>query len=115
VSSLPTSPILFPNGPIASREKVHDIGGFDFKMLKITGPTSYANPGGILLTTNPALFGLRVLEWVLPVVCSNGAHDLAYVDATGTLHVFVSTTGVEVANGVNLSGDFYYLLAAGLR
>jgi hypothetical protein len=84
-------------------------------MLKITGPTSYANPGGIALTTNPALFGLRAVEWVLPICGSNPAHDLSYVDSTGAMHVSVSSAGVEVANTTNLSAEFYYLLAAGIR
>jgi hypothetical protein len=115
MSSLPTSPVRFPNGPVASQEKIHDLGGFDFKLLKITGPTAYANPGGIALTTNPALFGLRQIEWVIPVCGSNPAHDLSYIDSTGAMHVSVSSTGVEVANNTNLSGEFFYILAAGIR
>jgi len=115
VATLPSSPIQFPNGPVASREKIHDLGGFAFVMLKITGPASYPNPGGIALTTNPGLFGLRVVEWVLPICGSNPAHDLSYVDSTGAMHVSVSSTGIEVGNTVALNGEFYYLLAAGIR
>jgi hypothetical protein len=109
-----TNPIQFPlsfNQP-SSREKVHDIGGFDFHFIQVTGPVSYSNPGGIPITAS--LFGLRALEWAVPVVCSNGAHDVS-MDTSGNVHVFVSTTGVEVANAVNLSGEVYFILGAGVR
>jgi hypothetical protein len=109
-----TNPKQFPTSfaQPASAEKVHDLGGFDFHFISVVGPASYTNPGGIPITAS--LFGLRALEWAVPVVCTNGAHDLA-MDITGNVHVFVSSTGAEVANAVNLSGESYFILGAGIR
>ena len=107
-----TNPTLFPFGPKASASKIHDLGGFDFKMIQVTGPTLYPNPGGIVV--QPSLFGLQSLEWWMPVCSSNGAHDLS-MDTTGNIHVFVSSTGAEVANNTDLSGEKIFLLGAGLR
>jgi hypothetical protein len=109
-----TGPVKFPLSfaKASSQEKVHDIGGFDFALISVVGPVSYSNPGGIPVTAS--LFSLRALEWWTPTVCTNGAHDVA-MDATGNIHVFVSTTGAEVANGVNLSGESYFILGAGIR
>jgi hypothetical protein len=109
-----TGPVKFPLSfaKAASQEKVHDIGGFDFSLISVVGPVSYSNPGGIPVT--PSLFGLRSLEWWTPTVGTNGAHDIS-MDAAGNIHIFVSTTGAEVANAVNLSGESYFLLGAGIR
>lgn len=109
-----TNPKQFPTSfaQPASAEKIHDLGGFDFHFISVVGPVSYSNPGGIPITAN--LFALRALEWAVPTVCTNGAHDLA-MDLNGNVHVFVSTTGAEVANGVNLSGESYFILGAGIR
>src|SRR5579872_3854922 len=72
-----TNPVQFPLSfaQTSSAEKIHDLGGFDFHFIKVTGPVSYSNPAGIPITAN--LFGLRSLEWAVPVVCTNGAHDLS--------------------------------------
>jgi hypothetical protein len=60
------SPSFFPysfNSP-SSQEKVHDLGGFDVKFVRVAGPSSYPNPAGIVLT--PSVFGLRAIEWSCP-------------------------------------------------
>jgi hypothetical protein len=109
------SPAFFPysfNSP-SSQEKVHDLGGFDVKFIRVAGPTSYPNPAGIVLT--PSVFGLRAIEWSCPAGCSNGAHDMAIDGVNGNIHVIVSSTGLEIANATNLSGEFFFFLVAGLR
>jgi hypothetical protein len=109
------SPTFFPysfNSP-SSQEKVHDLGGFDVKFIRVAGPSSYPNPAGIVLT--PGVFGLRAIEWSCPAGCSNGAHDMAIDGVNGNIHVIVSSTGLEIANATNLSGEFFFFLVAGLR
>ena len=110
-----TLPVLFPTASpkAASQEKIHELGGFDFKVLQVTAPSAYPNPAGIPCPAS--LFGLRSLEWVLPVCTLLGLRELTLDPATGNIHAFVGTTGLEVANGVDLSADKFFLLAAGLR
>lgn len=113
-----TAPKQFPTSfaQAASAEKIHDLGGYDFHVLQVTGPASYTNSGvyatsGIPITAG--LFALRTLEWVLPLCCSVGGFTLQFDPATGNVHVMA--LGVEVANATNLSGSFFFLLGAGLR
>jgi hypothetical protein len=115
-----TNPKLFPTSfaQASSAEKIHDLGGFDFKLAQLTGPASYTNSGvyatsGVPMT--PSLFGLRALEWVVPICVATGGYDLQFDPATGNVHFVVSSTGAEAANAVNLSGVLFFVLCAGIR
>jgi hypothetical protein len=78
-----------------------------------TGDNSYPNPAGYVVT--PALVGLTRFKGtpkVIPATAAALAWDYAFVptfDATSdyitqyAIHLAVSTTGVEVANGVNVT------------
>lgn len=110
-----TAPKQFPSSfaQAASAEKVHDLGGFDFHVIQVTPPTQYPNPAGIPCPAS--LFACRSMEWVMPICTKLGLRDLAFDPATGNIHAFVSSTGVEVANGVDLSADLFFLMGAGIR
>ncbi len=115
-----TNPKQFPTSfaQAASAEKIHELGGCDFHVLQLTGPASYTNSGtyatsGVPIT--PGLFGLRALEWVLPICVASGGYDLQFDPATGNVHFIVSSTGLEAANAVNLSAILFFVLAAGVR
>jgi hypothetical protein len=108
-----TGPTVFPQSfDPSSKEKIHDLGGRDVKMISALGPVSYSNPAGIPVTAS--LFGWRALEWWFPVASNNVAYDLS-MDATGNIHVSTSSAGTEVANATNLSGTTFFILAAGIR
>jgi len=109
-----TGPTVFPlSFDPSSKEKVHDLGGRDVKLISVLGPASYTNPGGIPVTAS--LFGWRALEWWFPVASSNVAYDLSMDAATGSIHVSTSSAGTEVLNGTNLSGTTFFIFAAGIR
>lgn len=110
-----TAPVLYPTSfnKAASQERIHELGSMDLKVLQVTGPSAYPNPAGIPCPAS--LFGLRALEWVLPVCNKAGTREYTLDPATGNIHAFVGTTGAEVANGVDLSADLVFLLAAGIR
>ena len=108
-----TGPSVFPQSfDPSSKEKVHDLGGRDVKMISVAGPVSYTNPGGIPVT--PSLFGWRALEWWFPVASNNVAYDLS-MDAAGNIHVSTSSAGTEVVNATNLSATTFFIFAAGIR
>lgn len=110
-----TAPVQYPTSfnKAASQERIHELGSMDFKVLQVTGPSAYPNPAGIPCPAS--LFGLRSLEWVLPVCNKVGTREYTLDPATGNVHAIISLTGVEVGNGVDLSADFIFFLAAGLR
>lgn len=78
-----------------------------------TGDSSYPNPAGYVIT--PALVGLvrfKGVPRIVPATAAALAWDYSFVptyDTTGdyitqyAVHLAVSTTGVEVGNGVNVS------------
>jgi hypothetical protein len=88
-------------------------GSANVQTVAWTGDASYPNPAGYVIT--PALVNLVRFKGVpklVPATAAALAWDYAMVptyDATGdyitqyALHLAVSTTGVEVANGVNVS------------
>lgn len=93
-----------------------------------TGPTSYPNTGGTVGVPLPAsFFGLNAFAdtsdaqlQVAPamgpvwVVSGVGLTDYAFIDpTTGNLRLLVGTTGVEVANGVDVSASKYLLVVWG--
>lgn len=71
-----------------------------------TGPVAYPNVGA---TVGDPLVGadvsLGTIEFVTPFLISSGsAVRLCYYDhTTATIRIFIPNTGVEVANGVDLS------------
>jgi hypothetical protein len=88
----------------------------------ITGDAAYPNPAGYPLT--PDQFGLKVLKRVIELqpatvaaaVWTPVAVKTFNVDgsiASVSLHLVVGTTGVEVANGVNVSTAAHYVLVEG--
>lgn len=88
----------------------------------VTGDTAYPNPAGYPLT--PALFGLNVLRRIIeirpasvaaavwaPVVVTTLNQDGSV--ATAALNLVVATTGVQVANGVNVSTAVFNITVEG--
>lgn len=82
------------------------------KLYTLTADNSYPNPAGYVLT--PATFGFSVLKKIvdaIPATVAAGKWEIVLVptyasDGSMTsvaLHLIVSTTGVEVANGVDTS------------
>jgi hypothetical protein len=96
----------------SSKEKIHDLGGRDVKVISVLGPASYTNPGGIPVTA--ALFGFRALEWWFCIATSNVTYDTS-MDTSGNIHVSTSSTGVELGNATNLSGVTFFLFGGGIR
>ena len=118
-----TNPKQFPTSFMqpGSAEKIHDLGGFDFHLIQVNGPTAYNNTGvfatsGIPIT--PGLFNLRALEWAMPQV-ANAGYTLVFDPATMNVHVFQSAGAAgphaEVANNTNLSAVLFFILGAGVR
>lgn len=68
-----------------------------------TGPDAYVTGGDAL---DPEQVRMGKLFAFLGGVLTNGTTPLiaGWVPATSTLQLFVASTGVEVANGVDLSG-----------
>lgn len=91
--------------------------------LRVQGDASYPNPAGYLLS--PSDFGFsRIQRIFCPVAntVASGAWDPVLVptyDATSdyitsvALHLIVNTTGVEVANAVNVSNADFQIIAEG--
>lgn len=89
----------------------------------VTGDTSYPNPAGYILTA--ASFGLTLLKKIVsvtPATVAALAWDYAIVPTYSTdgesitsaaLHLAVSTTGVEVANGVTVATAAVTIVAEG--
>lgn len=99
-------------------------GNWTRKLFTVVGDSSYPNPAGYVLT--PASFGFSVLRKVADPIASTvaaGAWDPVIVptyanDGSGAitsvaLHLIVNTTGVEVANGVNVSTANFSLWVEG--
>lgn len=89
-----------------------------FQMADIDLDTSYPNAGGgaggYLLS--PRLFGFSSLLGVSVVGVTDSSvttNLFAYNPVTGKLVVYVAATGVEVANGVSVSGQKLRLLGYG--
>lgn len=89
-------------------------GNWTRKCFTIGGDNSYPNPAGYVFT--PASFGMSVLRMVenpIAATVASGAWDPVIVptyasDGSGAissfaLHLIVQSTGVEVANAVNVS------------
>jgi hypothetical protein len=72
--------------------------------IRVVGDAApgYPNPGGYFLDLVTKLPGKTILG-VAVMTQITGAFGLAYDRATDKLRVFVLTTGIEVANGVNLA------------
>ena len=89
----------------------------------ITGDAAYPNPAGYVLTA--ATFNLTVLKKIVsvtPATAAALAFDYAVVPTYSTdgenitsaaLHLAVSTTGVEVANGVSVITAAVTVIAEG--
>lgn len=86
--------------------------------------SSYPNPAGYVFT--PASFGLSVIRninvepinlpaaatwsyWVVPTFTTDGLNNIA----SFALHLAVVSTGVEVANAVNVSTASYVITVEG--
>jgi hypothetical protein len=84
----------------SSNARLRKIGGY-------TGPVSYVNPGGDVFA--PGDLGMSRIELVLFTPATNGTLFVYPVwvpnptTGGGAVKWLVGTTGVEVANGVNLS------------
>ena len=88
------------------------------QMIDIDLDTSYPNAGGGAggYAISPRLFGFASLLGVLVVglTDTNVTTNLfAFNAVTGKLVVYVAATGVEVANGVSVSGQKLRLLGYG--
>ena len=93
------------------------------QVAAVSGDTSYPNPAGYILTA--ATFNLTLLKKIVsvtPATVAALAWDYAVVPtysadgetiASAALHIAVSTTGVEVANGVNVSNAAVTIIAEG--
>jgi hypothetical protein len=102
---------------------IRTVPGSDFKQVStIVGDTSYPNPAGYVLT--PDQFGLKVIRRIgelrpntvaaavwTPVLVKTFNADGSI--ATLALHFVVATTGVEVANAVNLSTASFEITVEG--
>lgn len=75
----------------------------------VTFDDSYPT-GGEAVTA--ALFGLGLLTTVIPI-SDNGTNPVAWDGTNSKLLAYVRTTGVEVANAVDLSASVTHLLAIG--
>ena len=90
-------------------------GGHGVKFFNYTGPSSYANPGGdevdSIGTANGNQTGLRNIDAIFGAVTVSGTYRVQggpnAKGPTGTwlLYWFVNSTGLPVANGVDLSGE----------
>lgn len=88
-------------------------GAQEMQTVNWTGDATYPNPAGYVVT--PSLLGFSRFKGVpraVPATAAALGWDYAFVptfDATGdfitqyAIHLAVSTTGVEVANGVNVA------------
>lgn len=80
--------------------------------VSVPGDSSYPTGGSPLLAAFQAAAGVksgRVIDVVHDVGGVAGYYPV-YDKANGKLLIFVRTTGVEVANAVNLSGTTFKLL-----
>ena len=90
----------------------------------ITLDAAYPNPAGYVIT--PATFGLTLLQRLILgqfTTIAGASYELAIVPTLATdgsgnilsaaIHVVLGTTGVEVANGVTLTGVSFNLIASG--
>lgn len=83
------------------------------QVVQFTGDASYPNPAGYVLTA--ATFGLTILKKipeVIPATVAAGKWEIVLIPTYATdgqsltsvaLHLVVSTTGVEIANAVDVS------------
>lgn len=82
------------------------------KLFTFTGDTSYPNPAGYVL--NAATFGFTILKNIIsvnPATVAAGVWEIVIVPtyaadgsiSSAALHLVVNSTGVEVANAVNVS------------
>lgn len=91
----------------------------------VTLPNPYPNPAGVVFT--PSDFGLNriaAFEEVVPANLAAGINTPVVVPtyttdgqnsiASFALHLIVATTGVEVANGVDLSTSQYLVSVLGV-
>lgn len=75
----------------------------------VTGPTSYANGTGQTIFANS--FGLRGFSWVGCSMSVSGTYFVRFdpfsatPNAKAALRWFVTATGAEVGNAVNLSAE----------
>lgn len=94
------------------------LGEVFLSAVDIAGPASYANPGGqvVSATKFAMLSGLR---FVVAGISSDGLNTVYAVSPAGrasptvVLRWFVTATGAEVANGVNLSTKTVRVTAIG--
>lgn len=87
--------------------------------IAMNGPVAYAADG---FEVEARALGIRHIHFAVAMGSSSGDYfAVARVSSTnGTsvdscfVQVFVGTTGVEVANGINLSGETFRVMAFGL-
>ena len=83
----------------------------------VVGPTSYANPGGQAIYSKS--FGLRGFQHIACSMSVSGTYYGMWQPAstnpgnTDHIHWFVTATGVEVGNGINLSAESLVVFVQG--
>lgn len=87
------------------------MGTFDTFLGTITGPASYTTGGDTLAAK---LLGMNAIEGGLVQTFNNHVYRLILqADGSVKVQVFVTSTGVEVANATNLSAESPFAIIIG--
>lgn len=100
----------------------HTTGGQVWAVMDHSGPTSYTTGGETLTTFTLRLPGIDFISLPNPAVTISGNYTVSIIYPSGykgiplpsvTMKWYVVATGLEVANGTNLSSELIRIQAIG--